>query len=486
MASYTTALTRFKVNGRKPFAIIGVLIVFLAAFGATFASLGMSKAASDASAVDPINIIACMFPEGSVVRSAYQASQTDDAYFDSQSKSAVSSGKSDVSNGLNWILSASGMDFDSVNAGIIGQEPEKAGTSLRPEAKLSQEELKAKWNKGPTVNAFDRFGMSGTVFTSYNGEWKYYSVDACSSDGPTDLKEGAYYDDRMEPKSTWEDRADSQDPRTIQHAKGEYTRFWFGFVTLISNLIFWVTKLITTLTIAFVNFSFSDITKLMGIDEMLAGDGTGSNTGLFGQLFKGIYTPFIVAVMAITGIKIFIDGVVKRQFRNALGTMAISVGMFFLAIIVSVNPTFFVNLPNSAAITVQAVMVKSFTGTMAGEDGICATDMGSSPTGIQKGTSGKDGQKLLDQISANVSSTIGCTFWQTFVFRPWAEGQWGVSWNETWAKGKIPSWAPAGAKDLKNSAANSEMVGDATVPLGNGKVINNWAVFSMSALTNVH
>lgn len=486
MASYTTAYTKVKVAGRKPLAMIGVVIVFLAAFGALFASLGVSKVASPASAVDPIKIVACMFPDGSIVRSAYQASQTDDAYFDSQSKSAVSSGKSDVNNGLNWILIASGMDFDSVNEGIIGQEIEKAGTSLRPETTMTAEELKDKWNKGPQVSPFDRFGMAGTVFTSYNGEWKYYSVDACGSEGPVDLKEGAYYDDRMEPKSTWEDRSDSQDPRTIQHSKGEYTRFWFGFVTLLSNLVFWITKLIVTLTIAFINFSFSDITQLMGLDGILSGDGTNADRGLFGQLFDGIYTPFIVAVMAITGIKIFIDGVVKRQFRNAFGTAAISVGMFLLAIIVSVSPAFFVNLPNNTAIAVQAVMVKAFTGSMAGEEDICATNMGSAPTGIQEGTEGKDDQQLLEQISTNIRSSIGCTFWQTFVFKPWAEGQWGVNWNETWAKDKIPAWAPDGAKSLQNSNLNAEMVGDAAVPIGNGEVVNNWAVFNMSTLTNAH
>lgn len=457
--------------------IFGLLLVVV---GGLFGAMSTAK---DAEALDPIDVIICgFFPEEGFVRSAYQASQTDAAYFDTQSKSAVSSGKEDVNSGLNWILMASGMNFDQVNEGIIGQEVEKAGTSLRPEAALSEEELKEQWNKGPAVSPFDRFGMAGTVFSSYNGEWKYYLVDACSDADPVDLKEGMFYEDRLETRSTWEDRADSQDPRTVQHFKGETSRFWFGFVTLISNLVFWITKFITTATIAFINFSFSDMSKMMGLDGILAGDS--ASDGLFGQLFTGIYTPLILLALAATGIKIFIDGVVKRQFRNALGTALLSVGMFLLAIVVSVQPAFFVNLPNNAAVAVQAVIVKAFTGDLAGGTGICSTDIGSSPTGIQDGTAGKTDQNLLDQVSENMRSSIGCTLWQTFVFKPWAEGQWGTSWNETWAKDKIASWAPAGAKSIQNT--NGAVVGEPVVPLGGGKTMENWAVFNISTLTNAH
>lgn len=471
-------------TGLKPFiAIVMALVVSFSVFGALFATIGAPKAVEKAEAWDPINALVCgMFPEEGIVRNAYQATQTDALYFDSQSKSAVSSGTADVTSGLNWILMASGMDFGKVNAGIIGQELEGAGVSLRPEAELSDDEKKENWNKGPQVSPFDRFGMAGTSFSSYNGEWKYYLVDACSDSDPVDLKEGAYYDGRLEAKSTWEDRSDSQDPRTVQHFKGETSRFWFGFVTLLSNLIFWVTKFITTITIAFINFSFSDMTEVLGLDGILSGDS--ADDGIFGHLFKNVYSPLIILALAATGMKILWDGGVKRQFRSALGTMAISLAMFFVAIVVSVKPAMFINLPNNASVMVQAIIVKSFTGELAGDTGICSTDMGSSPIGLQDGTSKKEDQDFLEGVAANMRSSIGCTFWQTFVFKPWAEGQWGSSWNETWAKGKIPSWAPKGSKDLQYT--NGEMVGDPVVPLGNGKTIENWAVFNLSTMTNAH
>lgn len=487
MASYAkTDLSgrRVKSIGLKPIVALGIVFaVALSLFGALFSVIGAQKSVEKAEAYDPIGSFICtFFPEDSIVRNAYQASQTDTAYFDSQSKSAVSSGREDVNTGLNWILMASGMDFDKVNEGIIGQQVEKAGTSLRDTAELSEEELKERWNRGPAVSPFDRFGMAGTNFSSYNGEWKYYLVDACSDEEPVDLKEGAFYENRLETKSTWEDRSDSKDPRTIQHFKGETSRFWFGFVTLISNLIFWITKLITTVTIAFVNFSFSDMSETLGINGILSGDSI--NDGIFGQLFNGIYTPLIILALVATGVKIFIDGAVKRQFRSALGTMGISLAMFFLAILVSVQPAFFVNLPNKAAVAVQAVIVKSFTGDLAGETGICSTDMGSAPIGLQDGTQGKEDQDFLEGIAANMRSSIGCTFWQTFVFKPWAEGQWGVSWNETWARGKTAGWAPAGHQELQNT--NLEMVGEPVVPLGGGKTMENWAVFNLSTMTNAH
>jgi len=487
MASYAErSLPRKRTRsiGLRPLVALSVVFaVALSLFGALFALAGPNRAIQEAEAFDPVGSFICtVFPEDGVVRNAYQASQTDGLYFDSQSKSAVSSGTANVNSGLNWILMASGMDFDRVNEGIIGQEVEKAGTSLRPEAALSEEELKEQWNKGPQVSPFDRFGMAGTTFSSYNGEWKYYLVDACSGEDPVDLKEGAFYDNRLETKSTWEDRSDSKDPRTLQHYKGETSRFWFGFVTLVANLIFWVTKFITTTTIAFVNFSFSDMSETLGINGILAGDS--ASDGIFGQLFTGIYTPLIILALVATGVKIFWSGAVKRQFRSALGTMAISLAMFFFAIVVSVQPAFFVNLPNNTAVVVQAVIVKSFTGELAGGTGLCSTDMGSSPIGLQDGTAGKEDQDFLEGVASNMRSSIGCTFWQTFVFEPWAQGQWGTDWNETWAKGKTADWAPSGAKELQNT--NGEIAGEPIVPLGNGKTMSNWAVFNMSTMTNAH
>lgn len=487
MASYANSdlrnrKIRSKSFGLRPFAAVAVILgIVLSMFGVLAATIGPQRAVQEADAFDPVNSVICgLFPDDALIRKAYQASQTDDLYFDLQSKSAVSSGKADVSSGLNWILMASGMDFNKVNEGIIGQEVEKAGTSLR-ETK-TDDELKKSWNKGPQVSPFDRFGMAGTTFSSYNGEWKYYKVDSCSDEDPVDLKEGDYYEGRLEAKSTWEDRADSKDPRTVQHYKGETSRFWFGFVTLISNLIFWVTKLITTATIAFVSFSFSDISTTIGLDGILSGNSSGD--GVFGYLFTGVYTPLIVLAMVATGFKIFIEGAVRRQFRNAFSTAAISVAMFLFAIVVSVRPELFVSFPNKAAVMVQAVIVKSFTGELSGDRGLCATDIGSKPIGIQKGTSGKDDQGYLDGIAANMRSSIGCNFWQTFVFKPWAQGQWGTDWNETWAKGKTAKWAPKGHQELQNT--NGSVVGEATVPLGDGKVMHNWAVFNLSTMTNAH
>lgn len=489
MANYqTTTAPRStkKLGATRPLSLVLLLtLAFAAIVGALSSGFLTQQASKEASALDPINLVVCgLFEEDSPVRVIYRVTQTDDLYYDLQSKSAVSSGRSDVNMGLNWILMATGSDFDAVNEDILGQEIEKGGVSLRPEAELTEEELSQQWNSGGTTySVYDRFGMAGTVFTSYNGEWKYYSVDPCADSEPEDLHEGAYYDDRLEPRSTWEDRADSKDPRTIQHVKGETSRFFFGFVTLVANIIFWVTKLITTLTIAFVSFSFSDIVSLMGLDSLLT-DGT-TTGGLFGSLFTNIFSPFIIAIVAITGIKILWDAV-RRQFRQAMGTALITILMFLFAIVVSAKPAFFVNLPNQAAVAVQAVVVQAFTGGLEGGDGLCSTDIGVSKVNIQAGTAGLEGQNYLEGISKNMSSLIGCSFWNTFVFKPWAEGQWGVSWNETWAKDSVASWAPSGAKAISNTEGNAEMVGDAYVPLGDGKVINNWAVFNLSAMTNAH
>lgn len=422
----------------------------------------------------------------------YQMVQSDDMNFMLRSKSVVSAGSSDVEIGLNWILGLFGPGYKEINEDITGQSLDiKAKDDKENEDDDSSDDSgdsgdneegddkkNKNYNKGVKVTPFDRFGVAGMNFTAYNGEWKYIVIDACNPDSdPKDPKAGVYYDDRLEPRSTWDDKDNSKDIRTIQFTKGFGAQFMAAINDVMANAVFTVTKTVVVLTIGVINFAFTDITEAIGMDKLLGDDG-----GAFSMIFNGIFTPLIVMIFVITAFHIFYLAVVKRQFRTSLGILARSIALFLIAVIVSTNASFWVNIPNKIAIMGQSILITALNTNMTTGDGLCATDIGSKKIKLIDGK--KKEADMLEQTSANMRSALGCTFWDTFLMTPWTQGQFGATWNELWAKKKKADWAPSGAKELKNS--NGKMVGDAEVPVGDGEVINNWALYQISTQTNVH
>jgi hypothetical protein len=250
---------------------------------------------------------------------------------------------------------------------------------------------------------------------------------------------------------------------------------------LFANGIFNITKAIVVATIGLINFAFSDIVEAMGLNTLIAG---GSDGGLFGILFNGIFTPLIVIVFAITGGYIFWNGIVKRQYRSSMTALIRSLALFIIAIIVSASPLTYITLPNKIAVAGQAIILTAMNSGLSGGNGLCSTDIGQFKTNLVNNPNAEP-QDILTESSTSIRAAVGCQFWQTFLLKPWAEGQFGTSWNNLYAKGKIPSWAPSSTSSALTNG-NESMVGDAAVPMGDGSIINNWALFQISTATNAH
>lgn len=467
-----------------------ILSVMFASLG--FGAVGSSNSAQaqtdpgegESVSFDIVRSVMCFWGPEQIPGVVYQVSQTSDFQFSTQSKSSITSGIENVGTGpwgLNLILDLSGYDFEAKNEVVLGHPLSKVGNAVPGD---DEEDPADDWNQGPRLTPFDRFGVSGMRFTGYAGEWKYLVVNACNPGSePLDPKTGLYYEDRLVPQSVWEDRAGSLDIRSAQHSRGLASQMDMSFVNLIANLIFDLAKVIVVLTIAFINFAFSDIVSLLGVNELIGG--TSTEPGLFTKLFEGVFQPLIVVVFALTGFHILWNGIVKRQYRTALIATIRSIGMWFAAIVIAANPSFWIAIPNQFAVVVQSVLVTSMGQGITGGEGMCT--IGGTPTEVElvEDSSAED-IDLITQASENMRTVIGCSLWQQFLFVPWAQGQYGVSWNEVWAKDSIPAWAPEGASEVLNGEENAEMVGDAQVPLGGGTVLNNWALFQISTQTNAH
>lgn len=473
-STYISSKDRIK-KPKPSFARI-IAATFIAVFFATFGIFAStSKVETKAEAFDAVQWAMCYFGTDSIPGRVYQSAQSSDLQFALRSKSSITGGVSDVESGLNWILDVFGPGFKEVNENVTGYSLDPF---VDPEAEPAPAE--ERFNKGVKVNPFDRFGVAGLNFTAYTGEWKHVVIDACNTNTPPqDPKAGVYYDDRLEPRSTWEDIDNSKDIRTQQFAKGFGSQFGVSMADLFANGIFSVTKTVVVVTVGLINFSFTDIVEVMGLNHVLSNEDGG---GIFTALFNGIFTPLIVIVFVITGGVVFFKGIVKRQYRESLTTVLRSVILFMIAIIIAVAPATFISLPNKVAVVSQSIILSTMNTGLAGGSGLCSSNVGSNPELVTNPNA--EPADILTQASENMRSAVGCQFWQMFLLKPWAQGQFGTDWEKLYANGKIPEGAPKTAADLKNE--NEAMVGDAAVPMGGGEFINNWAIFQISAQTNAH
>ena len=188
--------------------IVATVMVVLSAFMIAFAGLSAAVNAHEKQQVqagDWTQWLMCeVLPESA--KELYQFSQSKDLQFHLRSKSAITGGIDDVDGGLNWMLSgSSGTDFKKVNEEILGfsLDPESDGQSQPNQQSGSQQDQKQAGDqksgggKTPTggkyVNPYDRFGVAGMKFSAYQGEWKYFVIDACKKDGePNDPKAGLF------------------------------------------------------------------------------------------------------------------------------------------------------------------------------------------------------------------------------------------------------------------------------------------------------
>lgn len=448
-------------------------------------------------------IMCTLMPDPS--KELYQLANTDDIPFEFRSKSIASPGAQKVDGFLNELITIGTEDnFTKTNEEILGRPlTAQASENLKDldeetKKKLDEEKEKIKeahkelvkagmettnaTNGGTKVSPYERFGLSGMVFTNYLGEWKYLIVDACAAGSePKDPKAGQMYGDRKAPVATWENRSNSYDIRVVQSTRGLFTNLLSAMENTAANVLFSITKFIIAFTLAIIFFSFSNVPEVMGFDKLVGGD-----KGVFSALFDGIFSPLLVIAFLFTAGYIFWFGAVKRQFRSAVTELGYSLLMVLIAFTMAAIPAKTIAFPNQVATAGQALIISAMGGQLHSTDGMCKR--GATTTEItSSGGRATDDTSILEEANKNIRAAIGCTYWENFLLRPWSEGQFGVTYDQLWAKGHS-SEATSSTLETPGEISNDneEMVGKATVPLGGGQYMHNWAILQISTLTNAH
>lgn len=415
----------------------------------------------------------------------YQWATTDDIPFYLQSKSAITGTHDKVDDYLpnKLVNMTTGPSFGEVNDWVVG--------TVDPNA--DEREDYEEFSSSTAVSPYDRFGFAGLNWSSYGGEWKYYKVDACNpGDEGEDPGLNKFYEDRLEPRATFEGTENSLDPRTQQFNIGWFAKVGYGIGNTVANHVFFVAKFVVALTVSLVSFAFGDVVSMLGIDTVLLGeDGEGSG-GVFNMLFQGIFLPLIVLAFILTACYMLYYGIIKRQYRTALVSGLLrSVVCFFAAFVILMNPAWFINFPNAFAVGAQSLVLSGVSEGSAGGDGLCATSIHEAEeiqSASDEGGDIEDDYDFMESVGASISSTLGCTMWNTLLLDPWAEGQFGAGIDELYAEGHTEDGQGSIGNDSSsgNNDDNGSWVGDADVPLGNDETMNNWAVFQLSTQTGSH
>lgn len=465
-------------------------------FAVMFLFSQYSQASQKAEAFDATKYIMCeIWGESSTPAQIYQASQSSDVQFNTRSKSTINSGISDVGQGLNKVIEfTGGKDFQETNDIILGKNEndssKESGSNPDESSDVSEEEKQKEqtFNGGEKVSPYDRFGVAGLKFTSYTGEWRHLIVDACAEEVTVqDPKAGDYYEGRLSPLSTWEDISKSNDIRTAQFNRGANLQLSSSVATTSANMLFQLTKTIVTFAIGLINLSFNDLGEVLGINDILYGDDGedyGSDDGVFATVYNNLFVPLLFIMMGIVGAYVLIKGA-RRQYRDGISTIFRSLLMIFIAALIAAMPATFMSMPNNLAVWIQTGALTIFDRGISTSGDLCETNVGAQEEIQLVDPDAEDDRERISSVGENMSSVLGCTFWETFLVKPWSEGQFNADWNALWANELQPEWADE--KTVGNLGnKNESWVGNPEVPMGGGQVLNNWALFQMSVQTNVH
>lgn len=310
-------------------------------------------------------------------------------------------------------------------------------------------------------NPFERFGFAGTNFSSYAGEWKYVNVNACVDDPQVVSSDyGQFYEDRYEPQASFKQVKQSKDPRSLQLSQGLSVIIGRAIRDSFATMAFGITKYMTAFTTAMIGLSFSDVSEAVGF-------GAETQKNIFNILYNSIYTPFVIFMILATAMYIAYQGMVKRQIRLAIGQLIKVILTFVITIAIVAQPTLLA-LPSKIANAGQAMVISALASTSVDANNLC----GVSRSNLElKDNSPENAALSLKEYGDTAKNIIGCRLWADLVFRPWVKAQWNEDYEEL-------------SKDIGNT--NGEWVGKPTVDLGNGKKVNNWALFQLSTQTDIH
>jgi len=281
--------------------------------------------------------------------------------------------------------------------------------------------------------AYEKYGMSGTTWTVYNGEKDFGSEGVRGYEGRPEIKDGDLADLRREAYD------------------GECVPVMGLIGTYFANSVFSFTKFFTSVSGWMLTQAYdpSWITSLNSKTSDVI-------TGVDGQpgLRDTLYFPFLNLVIILAALYLFYQGIIKRRSTEAVSSALWMVGAVFVGSLFVYNPSILPDMTNQVVSEVTSSLLVGTAG---------ATSNGVTTTNICYNGSAASGASVSEKRD-HILLGANCTFWKTFVYEPWVTGQFGVS---------------SSALDGNIGADGNTVTAAPAVDLGGGTIINNWGLYQV-------
>jgi len=187
--------------------------------------------------------------------------------------------------------------------------------------------------------------------------------------------------------------------------------------------------------------SFSPILNELGIDTLV------------GEIVEGfketIFFPLAALAIIIGAVILFFQVLRERQAMNFIVSIFITTLIFIGGSVFLMNPENTINVIDKWPSQMDNFLANA---VLVDDDGTSYCSTGSEEDGIR---------------------SAQCNVWGAMVFNPWVHLQFGTGYDNLYANG----YAPDNGKSFKNT--NQDLVGNASVNLGGGEIVNNWALYQL-------
>lgn len=227
----------------------------------------------------------------------------------------------------------------------------------------------------------------------------------------------------------------------------------------IAGMSLQVSVLATQLSNTVLGLAFTPVLDALGIRDIAV--------SLIESFRDSMFMPLAVLIAGLGALTILWRAIRSNAYAEGFASFLYIVVAFLLGILLLAKPAATLKAVDEAPVLIENTILSAMFGDSA-DDQLCTA------TGTKTATGGKQVNGSSAYNPHTSVRVLMCENWRTFAFTPWVYGQWGAGFENLYANGK----APSGSSSLKNT--NSNLVGNAGVNFGGGKVINNWATYQLA------
>lgn len=223
-----------------------------------------------------------------------------------------------------------------------------------------------------------------------------------------------------------------------------------SFFVMISNLL--------------IKFSFTPILDSFGVNKLIVTVVNGFRESLF--------FPLSGLVIAVAGVQILFKAAKGKQYAQQFGSILLIFLTYISGVVLMYNPEGVIKVVDEVPTRIEAAVI----GTVMGYDEDYSGDQLCTATSRPSESFENLDGSIATYNQEDAVRVLMCEVWRIFYFNTWVNGQWGVGYDHLNAAGTN--------NPITMNNTNGDLVGDASVNLGQNRIENNWALYQVDVTSS--